>query len=96
MLLRSLENDDVLFDAVGLDVFVGSCCFVELLTAFFCWTAEPADEFTADGGVNFCSISPFGGTMSPLALLFLHDSKIFLRLIASMLCRFNTRGFSSI
>ena len=41
--------------------------------------------FVAGGGINIV----------PLALLFLHDSKMFLLLIASTLCFLSTLGFLS-
>ena len=91
MLLLSLDRGG----ATVLHVFVVFVSCLELLTAF--WADSDAESIA----VVVRPVSVVTGFVAagiiivPLALLFLHDSKIFLLLIASTLCRFNTLGLCS-
>lgn len=93
-----LEDDEMLllsFDrgVTVLRVFVVFDSCFELLTAF---CVDTEDEFIAAVVRPVSVVTGFvigGIIIVPLALLVLHDSKMFLLLIASTLCFFNTLGF---
>ena len=96
-----LEEDEMLLlslatGGVVLHLFPEFVSYFELLTAFWRHSDE---EFIAVAAwphsVVMLSVTDGGINTVPLALLFLHDSKMFLLLMASTLCFLRTLGFLS-
>ena len=90
MLLLSLDRG-----ATVLHVFVVFVSCLELLTAFWADAEDKSIAVVVRPVSVVAGFAAGGIIIVPLALLFLHDSRIFLLLIASTLCLFNTLGLCS-